>query len=415
MRILFHDSTSTFAYDAELMKRQGIGGTEASVVRVAEGLSASHDVVVAQHARQEPVSPHPGLRYIPLNAPDPFGGPPPDWVVVLRKHRRVPALRARYRSSAFALWLHNWQRPEAFLMRTGLVRSGCRVIAVSEAHREAIDRLLNGVLARAKGALRGAPGRIPVMRIYNPADDALAPDGTPVDPDKLVYFSSKGIGRVLANFSAARASIPGLRLYVAGNSLQEAASRSPRTAALLRQPGVHNLGRLAQHELFQHVREALCVFYPQNALAETFGLVFAESNAVGTPVLAHDFGAAREVLSSADQLVNARNRQSVLDRLRAWRNGGRPRVSMRPEFRASAVVAHWQRLIEGREPQSGSQGRQKAAHEMAPGVALQHQAARLLGGRRQRRGSREQVANPVHERTQIPHRVEAHAVRELAA
>lgn len=350
MRILFHESTSTFAYDAELMKRQGIGGTEASVVRVAEGLSASHDVVVAQRARQESVSPHPGLRYVPLNDPDPFGGPDPDWVVVLRKHRRVPALRARHRSSAIALWLHNWQRPESFLMRTGLVRSGCRVITVSDAHRQATDRLLNGVLARAKGALRRAPGRIPVVRIYNPVDDALAPDGTPVDPDKLVFFSSKGIGRVLANFSAARASTPDLHLYVAGNSLQEAAIRSLRTAALLRQPGVHNLGRLPQDELFKHVREALCVFYPQNAYAETFGLVFAESNAVGTPVLAHDFGAAREVLSSADQLVDARDIDAIVDRLRAWRSGGRPRASLRPEFRASAVVAQWQRLIEGREP-----------------------------------------------------------------
>lgn len=347
MRILFHDSTSAFAYDNELMARQGIGGTEASVVRVAEGLSASHDVVVAQRAREEPASPHSGLRYVPLNTPDPFGGPPPDWVVVLRKHRRVPALHARYRSSAIALWLHNWQRPEAFLMRTGLVRSGCKVITVSDAHRQATDRLLNGVLARAKGALRGAPGRIPVVRIYNPVDDALVPDGTPVDPDKLVFFSSKGIRRVLGNFAAARASMPGLRLYVAGNSLQEAANRSPGTAALLRQPGVHNLGRLPQRELFKHVREALCVFYPQNAYAETFGLVFAESNAVGTPVLAHDFGAAGEVLSSLDQLVDARDIGAIVDRLRAWRSGARPQARLKPEFRASAVVAQWRRFLEG--------------------------------------------------------------------
>lgn len=76
MRILFHDATSAFAYDAELMRRQGIGATEASVVRVAEGLSASHDVVVAQRTRKEPVSPHPGLRYVPLNDRDPVGGPP---------------------------------------------------------------------------------------------------------------------------------------------------------------------------------------------------------------------------------------------------------------------------------------------------------------------------------------------------
>lgn len=347
MRILFHDATSAFAYDAELMRRQGLGGTEASVVRVAEGLSASHDAVVAQRARQEPVSPHPGLRYVPLSDPDPFCGPPPDWVVVLRKHRRVPALHARYPSSAIALWLHNWQRPEAFLMRTGLVRSRCRVITVSEAHRAAIDRLLNGVLARVKGALRGAPGRIPIMRIYNPVNDALAPDGTPVDPDKLVFFSNKGVEQVLRTFAEVRGSIPSLRLYVAGNSVENAARSSPRIAKLMRQPGVHLLGRLPQHELLRHVREALCVFYPQNAYPETFGLVFAESNAIGTPVLAHDFGAAREVLSGSDQLVDARDTRAIVGRLQAWRGGRRPRVSLKPEFRASPVVAQWRRLLEG--------------------------------------------------------------------
>jgi hypothetical protein len=36
----------------------------------------------------------------------------------------------------------------------------------------------------------------------------------------------------------------------------------------------------------------------------------------------------------------------VLDRLRAWRSGARPLVSLRPEFRASAVVAEWRRLLE---------------------------------------------------------------------
>ncbi len=59
----------------------------------------------------------------------------------------------------------------------------------------------------------------------------------------------------------------------------------------------------------QHIRESLCVFYPQTQRCETFGLVYAESNAVGTPVLAHDFGAAREVLSSPDQLINGKKFQ----------------------------------------------------------------------------------------------------------
>jgi glycosyltransferase involved in cell wall biosynthesis len=345
MRILFYDAASVYAYDAERMSQRGIGGTEGSVVRVAEGLSATCEVAVAQRARTEPASFHAGLRYVPLDDPAPFGGDSPDWVVVLRKHRHAPALHARFPRARMISWIHNWQRPEALLQRRGLVRSACAVVAVSDAHREATEGLFNGPLARAFGG-----GRVPIHRIYNPVDESLGPDGTAIDSDKLVFFSNKGIAQVLSAFLQVRGAIPHLRLHVAGNSLQEAMRSSRRIVRLLAQPGVTVLGRLPQHELLRHVREALCVFYPQSAYAETFGLVFAESNAVGTPVLAHDFGAAREVLSSAEQLIDGADSQAVIDRLRAWRDGARPKVLLRPAFRASAVVTEWRRLLGASAP-----------------------------------------------------------------
>jgi glycosyltransferase involved in cell wall biosynthesis len=344
MRILFHDAATALAYDAETMRSRGLGGTESTLVRVAEGLSAAHEVAVVQRGRREAASPHRGLQYVPLGHRDPFGGSPPDWVIVLRKHRYVPQLRARYPSAAMVSWIQNWQRVETVLLRAGLARSGCEVIAVSEAHREATDRLINGAAARAFGMLRGGGGgdRIPVRRIFNAMDDRLAPDGTPVDRNKLVYFSNKGIRQVLAAFAAVHRSMPFLRLHVAGPSRESV----ERHGALARQPGLNFLGRLPQHEVFPHVREALCVFYPQNVHAETFGLVYAESNALGTPVLAHDFGAAREVLGGGEQLVDGGDPEAILAKLRAWHAGARPKVAPRPEFRVSSVLEQWRRLLE---------------------------------------------------------------------
>ncbi|MGE3376611.1 MAG: glycosyltransferase family 4 protein [Vicinamibacteria bacterium] len=326
------------------MSRRGVGGTEASVVRVAEGLSEFCDVAVAQRGRSEPFSPHSKLRYVALEDPAPFGGAAPDCAVVVRKHRHVVKLQSRFPRARLLLWIHNWQRPETLLLRARLARSTSAIVTVSEAHREATRRLMNHPLARALG------GRIPVLRIYNPVDEGLSPDDTPVDRDKLIYFSNKGIERVLATFGEVRRALPSLRLVVAGNSIEEAMRRSVRIARLARQPGVELLGRVPQRELFRHVREALCVFYPQDDHAETFGLVFAESNALGTPVLAHDFGAAREVLSSPDQLVDARDTRAVIERLRAWRAGARPKAFLRPEFRASAVVAEWRGLLGAPSP-----------------------------------------------------------------
>ena len=339
MRVLFHDAVSDYAYDADVMSRRGVGGTEASVVRVAEGLSQTFEVAVAQRGRSGAAMPHARLRYVALEDPAPFGGAAPESVVVVRKHRDVIRLRSRFPGARLLLWIHNWQRPETLLLRARLARSTGAIVTVSEAHREATRRLMNHPLARALG------GRIPVLRIYNPVDEGLAPDDTPVDPDRLICLSNKGTEQVLSTFREVRRALPSLRLAVTGNSLEEVMRRSPLAARLARQPGVELLGRLPQRELFRKVRESLCVFYPQDAHAETFGLVFAESNALGTPVLAHDFGAAREVLSSPDQLVDVRNMRAVIERLRAWRDGARPKTFLRPEFRASAVVAEWRRLL----------------------------------------------------------------------
>jgi len=343
MRILFHDASASIAYDAEFMRRGVLGGAESTVVRVAQALSTDHDVAVAQRAREEAVSPHRGLRYVPLDDAAPFGGSPPDWVIVVRKHGYVPRFRARYPAAGLLLWIHNWQRMETLLTRGGLARSRCGVIAVSDAHREAADRRLNGAAGRAIGALAGGGGRIPVRRIYNPVDDGLAPVGTPVDRNKLVYFSNKGVHEVFAAFAEVRRSMPFLQLHVAGPSRQT----MDRLGALARQPGLHYLGRLQQQEILRHVREALCVFYPQRVHAETFGLVFAESNAVGTPVLAHDFGAAREVLGAGEQLVDGGDPRAILERLRAWHAGARPLVTLQAAFRTASVLVQWRQLLEG--------------------------------------------------------------------
>jgi glycosyltransferase involved in cell wall biosynthesis len=347
VRILFLDAVARNAYDDATMRKQGLGGTEASVVHVVTGLSALHEVAVAQRGRTEAARPQVRLRYLPLGHPDPFDGPPPDCVVVVRKHRYIPRLRARYPTARMLLWIQNWQHAGDAVWRVGLARSGCDIVTVSEVHRAATDRLVNGSLVRLLGALTGGGGKIAVRRIYNPVDEQPAADATLVDRDKLVFYSNKGITQVLRTFGQVRRQIPSLRLYVAGISLQAFLDSAAHAQDLARQEGVHLLGRLPHDALFRHVRESLCVFYPQDELSETFGVIFAESNALGTPVLAHDFGAAREVLGSPDQLVDARDLPAIVAKLRSWRAGNRPRVTLRPEFRLSSVIAQWRALLEG--------------------------------------------------------------------
>jgi glycosyltransferase involved in cell wall biosynthesis len=77
---------------------------------------------------------------------------------------------------------------------------------------------------------------------------------------------------------------------------------------------------------------------------ETFGLVFGESHAVGTPVLAHHFGAAPEMLSPAE-VLDARNLDAVTNRLADWCRNGRPTVAARPEYLIAEVARRWTELF----------------------------------------------------------------------
>jgi glycosyltransferase involved in cell wall biosynthesis len=122
------------------------------------------------------------------------------------------------------------------------------------------------------------------------------------------------------------------------------------------------------------VRSALCTFAPNFVLPETFGLVFAESHALGTPVLTHYCGAAAEVVADPQQLLpvtlSARCYEAAvgslpvrwrsaparlagaaglfdayLERIRAWRSGSRPSVAPDVRFLLSSVTARWRALL----------------------------------------------------------------------
>ncbi len=353
MRILFYDNVAHGSYDPAVMEASGLGGTESTVVRVALELSLAHNVVVAQGARTQPLSVHANLRFLPSSENEPFSGQQPDWIIVLRKHRLIKHLRERFPSSRFALWIHNWQRLEAVARRADLAQLQCKLVTVSNAHRTHTNSLYNGTTARLLGKLLGNGNPIDVHRIYNPVNPQLCADNRPYDPNKLIFFSTanKGLSQVLATFTKAREIMPDLRLYVAGSERETLFNYSKLNHSQLEQPGIEILGRLPQEEVLKHVRESLCVFYPQNIHAETFGLIFAESNAVGTPVLAHDFGAAREVLSSGDQIVDCTNTSEVIDRLQDWRNSHRPRVFLREEFTLANVAAAWEQFLSSTETQ----------------------------------------------------------------
>jgi glycosyltransferase involved in cell wall biosynthesis len=187
------------------------------------------------------------------------------------------------------------------------------------------------------------PGFTPqVVEIPNPIDEELMPDHGPVDRSRLIFFSSpnKGLRHTLAVFRQIQQADPAFTLGIANPGY--------RTLDSDRLPsgGVFYLGVLPHHRVIEHVRRSLCVLALNHVYPETFGCVFAEANAVGTPVLTHPHGAAAEVLGDPSQLLDVRDAEAVVARVTEWRDGARPTVGPTARFRTDRVAERWRELLQ---------------------------------------------------------------------
>ena len=348
---LFYDPVCQQPYDTRTLHAQALGGTESTLVRIADALGAW----VMQHNRN-----HDWERY---RSPQRISGI--THVIVNRDSRALPFVRKYYPAARVYLWLHDRFHPHArrarWLAATAplLRESAATVVCVSDWQRRGVEATLRSI---------GLAGVVRTLTIYNPVEDALRPDATVVDPDKLVFFSSpnKGLDFALDAFGELRRVMPQLRLRV-GNPGYKAGDAAPH-------PGVELLGPQPQARMHLEVRSALCTFFPNFVIPETFGLVFAESHALGTPVLTHDCGAAAEIVGDPAQLLPVSTAvryyeaaagalpaswrrgparlaaaaglfDAYIERIRHWRGGARPHAGPDPRFLLSTVTAQWRALL----------------------------------------------------------------------
>ncbi len=325
-RVAFVDPCSAAGYDLPNLDTGGLGGTEATVLRVAAALSPRFDIKIYQNGRMVQRDSLAGQ----LNPFEASGiAPNQDVIVVLNRWKVALKLRKHHPDSPIFLWLHIYPGRHNRKMGAMLKSANISVICVSSTH------------ANELGAFLGV-GKLPSLRvIYNPIGDDLHPDDTPRNANRLLFASSphKGLAEVFDQFSILRRNLPGLTLAVA-----DPGYLSWDTGPV--PDGVVFLGSLSHAALIRQMRRALCLFYPQTSFAETFGLVLAEANAVGTPVLVHGgLGANSEIVADADQQVDGREPAQILARIQAWRRSA-PQIKANPDFRLSAVVQQWAQLLQ---------------------------------------------------------------------
>lgn len=336
MKILFYDLATPTPYDLDTLRQQGLGGTEATVVRVAHALQGYHEVYIAQHCRPRNAEQScQTVKYLSLESAHALD---PEVVVLLRHYRQSAQVAKLFPKARKFLWLHNMPSRDLYAELPNLKAHQFELLAVSRFHKGAIEKRLRGKAWLRLLTLRKAETLPSVHVLYNPIDEHLKPDKTAWKPDQLLFMSSpqKGLEETLKVFAKVREHFPEYKLLISNPGYNLTRFELPEQAEFL--------GVLPHHQVIQTLRESFCVFYPQQERVETFGLVYAEANAVGTPVLAHDSGAASEVLSDGGQLVDGSDIVAILAKLKEWR-AKRPVLRAREEFRLSRVLESWLELL----------------------------------------------------------------------
>ena len=344
MIILFVDITSSENYDFKYMESNPVGGTESTVLRLAKELAKTHHVFISQLNRTEHYIEN-NVKFIHDNESVTQKKFTPDIIIIIRKYKLLKRYSLVYPDAKLYVWSHNFSNPEILGRRHWMVKTKAKVICVSQNHADHIDKILNGKLSWFFRLLAFKFKKIPMTYIHNTIEQDFSNRTRKIDPNKLFFFSTpnKGLRETLEHFSALLKKAPDYKLYITADESSYKAYNLNKE--LVNSDSVVLLGRIAKQDIIKHLQESFCVFYPQHVYAETFGLVYVEANCAGTPVLAHNFGAANEVIKNKEQLVDGTSSEDVVNKILDWAENGRPQVSCDERFSIFYAMKKWNKVL----------------------------------------------------------------------
>ena len=141
--ILFFDPVCQQPYDTRTLRREAMGGTEASLTRIADAL----DAYVMQHNRSDswgrylPVQPLPGVAHVVLN----------------RDSRALPRIRELFPGARVYLWLHDQLNPGS--TRARRLASTASDAARARGDRRCASRIRSAAASRPRCAASASATR----------------------------------------------------------------------------------------------------------------------------------------------------------------------------------------------------------------------------------------------------------------
>ncbi len=315
--ILFIDAACSKQYNYNSLEEDTIGGTESSTIRLAEGFGSKGLKVAIANRFNSSIEESPNqVQYIPIYMANKIHSKNTIFI-------RACGVWENFPESKKFLWLHDASKLDHNNMSTwvpNIIKHQVQGVAVSDWHIQNI--------------LSIAPG-MPLKRIYSPVDEFCYRKPSAYDHNQLVWLSSphKGLKQALETFKKLRQKDPNFKLAVFNPGYYHEDMNLPENVVVLPE--------MSKKVLRSVVSKSLCIFYP-TYFEETFGLVAAESNALGTPVASYKIAALAESSSgpfaeSEDQLIN-----QVLE----WKAGKRPVVTGQERFRFETIYQDWLKVLD---------------------------------------------------------------------
>ena len=323
MNILFIDTTAYKPYDVERAKTESLGGSEATMLRVANGLGAKHACYLYQGINSNrPAERIGNINHIGMDSEFPA----PDLVVHFRMPTDIPLWKGLYPAAKHIMWMQDlggdWLKDCHYDERTAIVCT-----SKFHAHQVTKELQANGLKAPA------------VTHVYNPVCAHYGDVLRAKVPHRLGFFSSphKGLMEVLGHFEKLREVLPDAELVVGNPGYITGIPMEPP-------PGVRFLGDLPHRKAMNQLSECSLLFYPQTIFPEAFGIVMAEANALGVPVLAHRFGACKEVCQPEDAIIDCKDADNVLEHALTMLSKPATR-QMHDAFKLDNVIAAWEAYL----------------------------------------------------------------------
>ncbi len=314
--VIFIDTVAPYAYEAGEIDRRALGGTEQAVIRLAEALAqCGLNVAVIQERRTNVIMAQ--AFYLPIDYLDKIET---DRVIHIRGIKHIDT----FPDAAHFLWCHDVGDARFEKYVKPLTERDATVIAVSDWHMENLRMFL-------------PYNRM--VKLYSPIDEAcyLEPEQRPqVSSNTMIWLASphKGLSEALYTFEKIKEKSPTSQLLVTNPGY--IATRPAPVA------GVNYLGSLSRIELRNILPRMLCLFYPTQ-FKETFGMIVAEAEAMGTPVATYDIAALKE---SVGMSGFCKDEAELIDKVVSWQTE-RPVVSGQERFRIKSVLRAWLGVLNG--------------------------------------------------------------------